>query len=118
MKASELRIGNLVKWNGNDYEVSLNTFYTEVSSNSMLEELSPIPLTEEWLVKLGFEFDVFYQKHSNGIICIYWLDKVCLVSWCKYHRQDLLRYKYPEYVHELQNLYFALKGEELTIKQD
>ena len=79
-------------------------------------EFEPIPLTEEILLKCGFEFDIFYQKLTNGTMCIYWCDKICLLSWCKSHRDDILRHEYPKYLHQLQNLYFALTNEELQIE--
>lgn len=89
---------------------------TSLCSFVSINKLSGIPLTEEILVKAGFEFDIFYQKHTNGTLCIYWVNKVCLVSWCKSHREDILRHQYPEYVHELQNLFYWLTKQELQIE--
>ena len=119
MKAEELRIGNWVFDQDGD-ETQIEELSPVLKHGEYrwqwLNNLNPIPITEEWLVKFGFEFDIFYQKHTNGTLCVYWVDKICLVSWCKAHREDILRYEYPKYVHELQNLVFALTGNELTIK--
>jgi hypothetical protein len=73
----------------------------------------PIPITEKWLLKLGAKklsdnfFDIGYLKfkiHSHQ----YGID---------FHfGNGGKHYIKPHYVHSLQNLYFALTGEELTIK--
>lgn len=75
-----------------------------------LEDLQPIPLTEELLLKCGFEEhdNVFHSElfiYNNGNLTIIADDynnvgktiKVC-------------------YLHQLQNLYFALMGTELEIQ--
>lgn len=115
IQVNELRIGNYYDHNGE---------YKQATPNTILEVweaertwCKPIEITEEWIKNFGFEFDIFYQRLSNGKICIDWYDKICSLSWCKAHRDDILRYEYPKYVHQLQNLYKALTGEELTIKQ-
>jgi hypothetical protein len=111
MTANELRIGNLVL-DGKNRIVEVDSI-TELGINIEHDSLTlffepfnpfgdednndvikPIPLTEEWLLKFGFE-------------CVYTLDRSFQHLDCEY---DL------EYVHQLQNLYFALTGEELTIK--
>jgi len=68
---------------------------------------TPIPLTEEWLLKFGFDNKCYEVIYDNTLGCynfaVYNMggDKVVCAS--------------PEYVHQLQNLYFALSGEELTM---
>lgn len=82
--------------------------------------VNPIPLTEEWLEKLGFKKNQ-QRVGTAGAECVpfdYTVD-----GW---HRSDIVikdfQLAYPifnvelQYVHQLQNLYFALTGEELTIK--
>ena len=86
----------------------------------------PIPLTEEWMIKLPFEPD----SDANG-----WQMKIsehAFLWWGKYERVIRLvftevDYSYPlylrsptfhlQFVHQLQNLFFALTGEELMIKE-
>jgi len=125
MKAEELRLGNLVsnmnpRHNdsiltiesiGDNHEV--NVFYRKY----LLSELEPIPLTEEWLLKFGFEFhtnancqNFYYAK--DAFICIRADEDF---EWFRYYNGDF--YHELKYVHQLQNLYFALTGEELTLKQ-
>lgn len=92
-----------------------------------LSDLQPIPLTEEWLLKLGFECiaDCIDQKtfalknrKSNYYYAVI-LDHEEIVL----ERKDINGYytiiwdeRYFQYVHQLQNLYFALTGEELKLK--
>lgn len=111
MKASELRIGNWVKIKdskGICTTVTKSTFDCDVDVF-----YKPIPITEKWLLKLGAKklsdnfFDIGYLKfkiHSHQ----YGID---------FHfGNGGKHYIKPHYVHSLQNLYFALTGEELTIK--
>lgn len=89
------------------------------SSLELYENLEPIPLTEEWLLKFGFEEFEYHIK--NNLI---WYKKWPLPIFYgsngfeKYLIHDLGgRFVVLKYVHQLQNLYFALTGEELKLKQ-
>lgn len=87
-------------------------------------ELNPIPLSEEWLVKFGFEeLPKTTQHHadmkSNYHCPVLWLNEYTyLASNAKTPTGYLFLNNYRidcKYVHQLQNLYFALTGKELTI---
>ena len=111
IKANELRIGNCVKLNNSDTTLVPRDFQRYCKSFGIFEEFEPIELTEEWLLKAGFErlfptgstyslrdFNVS-DFGENGI----------------YH-YDV---KQPiKYVHQLQNLYFAMTGEELVFSTE
>ena len=118
MKANNFRIGNYLKWKDNISAICLITedsldlekgyfYYNDILISN--KELKPIPLTEEWLLNFGFKFDTpFYRndtfqakKDSDGFLV--------------YQFSDFLRRTY--YVHQLQNLYFALTGQELDFNQ-
>ena len=126
MKASELRLGNLVsnmnpRHNdsvltiesiGDNHEV--NVFYRKY----LLSELEPIPLTEEWLLKFGFSCEV--KIGGDGIeFRVYHFDVLTFNTnhlwWYKVQR---INDTPLEYVHQLQNFYFALTGKELTLKSE
>jgi hypothetical protein len=122
--ANELRIGNLVKWEeyilpikSIDYEsvyVKLNEelriIYKTKYLYLFINELEPVPLTEERLLKFGFEKDVTEYNICWFLNHVY----IWFVDGEYINELDL-----PiKYVHQLQNLYFALKGEELTLKED
>jgi hypothetical protein len=57
MTANELRIGNLILDEDSNimYRVDLNFFHDLCSGGFLMDDLIPIPLTDEWLVKFGFE---------------------------------------------------------------
>ena len=122
MKETELRIGNIVEIIHIDYGRKINAInvYDLVSIHEESESLSfhPIPLTEEWVKKFGFESDfdrilpyqIGYKK--NGII----LDSNFILT-VEGRESDLHSLgKELKFVHELQNLYFALTEEELTLQ--
>ena len=114
MKANELRIGNLI--DRQDYickvtkieEGGIITEPLEYKGEMFVKQgVEPIPLTEEWLVKFGF------KKGSKGWFKTYSHKTEVSVITCKF---NFYMYKHIcNYVHQLQNLYFALTGEELTI---
>lgn len=64
-----------------------------------------IPLTDKWLKKLGFEYVKEHESWGNGKIGVFFIEGE--VSY------NIARMKN---VHQLQNLYFALTGEELEVK--
>jgi len=124
MKASELRIGNLIKGKSPEkkvYEepVELNEYYFLLFLNNMMD-VEPIPLTEEWLLKFGFD-KVGIALTSIAIAplnlpCTFNLPntpfsfcqgKLILTTGTGDFCVNI------EYVHQLQNLYFVLTGEEL-----
>jgi hypothetical protein len=113
MKASEFRIGNWIyipqtKTNEQIGSIEENGRFTTKnykSSYSSIECLEPIPLTEEWLLKFGF------KNNRLGLF-----DCIKVVEDIGFHISFIQRHlKEVQYVHQLQNLYFALTGEELTI---
>jgi len=166
MKVQDLRLGNYVQFNDDEDNGGLWLSPTEITGilshvgevdissdkvnnlrlnqRILLERLEPIPLTEEWLKRLGFEW-VENKHYCNkkqwtlqvtGLTCENgdinkdetWFDGIGDYSWlpnstkpktmvvntlCKgnYVCNSLI------YVHQIQNLYFALTGEELTIKK-
>jgi hypothetical protein len=118
MRAEELRIGNLIKGHYDDksdivkvigYDPWENFIWAEGSLNpEFYEEFSPIPLIEEWLVKFGFKFSEPFQwwYHDKFEFTI---DEGGESKFeCSCHPITT--------VHQLQNLYFTLTGQELTIK--
>ena len=116
MKANELRIGNWVNYfdDGNCSRISvLDHYYCHLNDASSIDYLmiKPIQLTEEWLLKFGF------PEHKSTMDLL-WNYSVCLE---RRHNElfvvnlDNIHVYQIEYVHELQNLVFALTGKELEI---
>ena len=141
IKANELRIGNFVSVN-KGFEMLVHSIFQDdtlyldfipplVNEADVWEvdagDVSPIELTEEWLLKLGFECiaDCIDQKtfalknrKSNYYYAVI-LDHEEIVL----ERKDINGFyiiiwdeRYFQYVHQLQNIYFALTGEELQLK--
>lgn len=125
MKASELRIGNFVMDRGGkvllidhwEYENKISEKRVDGLQpfTEFVEYLQPIPLTEEWLLKFGFK-KLFTLAHQDSC---YRIDLFRIDLFGEYF--DLWHDNHPiisiEYVHQLQNLYFALTNKELTYEQ-
>jgi hypothetical protein len=68
-----------------------------------------IPITEEWILKLGFikdEILEFYRNDKSNSTIIIDYDFICLLGYSHVK---------IKYVHQLQNLYYALTQRELTV---
>lgn len=115
--ANELRIGNWVVYDGGLHEIdaiwsyAINLKY--VAGGIELKKISPIPLTPEILDKCGF------IKTGNEGECINCNRGILYI---KFDHIGLVEYRIGElwfttvhYLHQLQNLYWCLCGEELQI---
>jgi len=131
MEKSELRIGNFVNAyinasTGKVYSLikvtclHMNTLEGEQNVTYPYNLIEPIHITEEWLFKFGFKrndntkvSDSFYwimvggsQLHINPDNGVVWI-----------HRDENI-FNNPclvKHVHQLQNLYYALTGVELSV---
>src|SRR5574343_389431 len=109
--ANELRIGNWVK---------IGQFYTTICFiNGDEDYFEPIPLTPEIFEKAGFKYDEGMESYdlftSSGLISIatdysFFIGDNHLECGFAGGNKSLVKY-----LHQLQNLYFALTGEELQI---
>ena len=109
MDIKNLRVGNWVEIIQPNKDV-----YTTIQPSCFTVEIEkfykPIPLTEEWLLKFGFrteesscfELDDININTSRELMWVY--------TKCK----NNIEIEMPEFVHQLQNLYFALTGKELA----
>ena len=119
LKATDFRINNLVqddlgnllkvkKLDGEDITLKVvdrSKFPLEVGWKPY-----PIPLTEEWLFKFGFKLVESHDDH------LYYLEETDFSLNRSFQFNNYYKRIELKYVHQLQNLYFALTGEELTIK--
>ena len=82
--------------------------------------IEPIPLTEEWLLKFGYNCsnDVFEKNNKNYFLGNeeYWIQEHTEVNDFVFFGYDNSISVSIKHVHQLQNLYFALTGEELILK--
>lgn len=142
MKTTELRLGNYITdgtfqysvvginfdesiWGSidkvvNHVKAETEDYYKQGDYHLNIENVQPIPLTEEWLLKFGFEKVIhayvmgIHNRIFSGLMKFQFdrLLQMWVFSVGKY--KDITRI---EYVHQLQNLYFALTGDELEIKE-
>ena len=138
INARELRLKNLVFESNNvvciegiktDNDIDLSVFPEDDHSRWWTQEpnnIDPIPLTPEWLQKLGFEKRVLNGIRIGSYDTIdwdveYYIDNILLLKQLsqQYDRFQSANkpYRFIQYVHQLQNLYFALTGTELTVRQ-
>lgn len=121
MNIHELRIGNYIyqyteiinigSLQSNFYGVSIN------GSGIDTDIFTPIHLTEEWLLKFGFTVNHFdrnrFDEPNDGgnhyHVMPYKSHYVFRCAGCSLAEIHS--------IHQLQNLYFALTGDELCIKQ-
>ena len=126
LSANELRIGNYLQ--GYPLDIPKIGLYhdgvTKITSYGIMmiesgniTSFLPIPLTPEILEKCGFEWSIYHQAwHKQGFVFDlsersvggFWIHK------SRIHSEIIC----PEikHIHQLQNLYFSLTGEELTFK--
>jgi len=132
MEANELRIGNLVfdDHSGRMIVSAINPYdgmYNHESgvylckNNNLpsgyyfLKDIRPIELTEDWLIMFGFEnigsvykigeLNALNNRDLELVLCT----EDNIISYNDYLHPIL-------YVHQLQNLYFAITGKELITK--
>jgi hypothetical protein len=121
MKSTELRIGNWVKGIGLNVQWDIEgvkyDFIYSLGQWRHLSVFEPIPLTEEWLLKFRFELiNNDYWQSRNSELKLHWtVNKNKMIP--EFNEKRLVIGYDFEHVHQLQNLYFALTGEELTIDE-
>lgn len=122
MEVKELRIGNRIDFKVDSLkEIYTNGVITEISEKYVHingvripnSALVPIKLTEKHLIKFGGKEN--YERYFIGLLCIHYDWDENGNKWFYYCPDTLPNIKI-KYVHQLQNLYFALTGEELTNK--
>ena len=133
MKATELRIGNwfysTAKGRNEQFEKHHFCSHNDSSVESYyIEECAePIPLTEEWLQRFGAKFELV-ENYYRYFILDYNVWQHYHISKAMPNMKDNLLWSFIvknndgksyelysiTYVHQLQNLYFALTGKELT----
>lgn len=135
IKATELRIGNLVYCYSYNQLVKVAAIYlwkeeiaiktaTEIQDGVYDRNINPIPLTEDWLKRFGANVVTENKDGSKN----YWSKEHDFSVDVETHIlangiETLYRYRISGsertiplvHVHKLQNLHFELKGKELTL---
>ncbi|WP_185260330.1 hypothetical protein [Elizabethkingia anophelis] len=129
MNPAELRIGNYIEYNkcilpiigiaspkpvdGRFADKWVIELLCNGFINATLDQLIPIPLTEEWLLKLGF-IDEALECRNERIHKTYRSGELILDE--RFILMDIDTKVEVKYIHQLQNLFYALTGEELKLQ--
>ena len=135
MKSNELRIGNWVNSNGEDHQENAliaSICREEVGFKSgdygLIETIDGIPLKEDWLLKHGFFVENFDYSIPISDCKVVWLTlipqdeectaySVCVTQTDEDEDDQNVFLSDISYVHQVQNLYFALTGNELKYEE-
>lgn len=125
MTTQELRIGNYVKLT---YMVEVTAisndgdcYYTPIDQEEYLDEFTdirhfePIPLTPEVLEACGFEYDesnIKWKINKNSKFEFAWGEECGTQFNYSVCRRGV---SHVNFLHQLQNLYYSLTGQELQI---
>jgi hypothetical protein len=128
MTANELRVGNLLQGDTiqnvnqgiySDGVMQITGFGIHQIETGLIK-LNPIPLTKDWLIRFGWIYNnetKTFEKYPNGDPRLHLIYVPTNNSWTMFNFVlKAMIAKRIWYVHQLQNIYFALIGEELTIK--
>lgn len=128
MNQKDLRLSNLVKDHlGRTLQVTGlkdDNVYLALSNGENIryniKTIQPISITEEWLLKFGFTYNgwdydlngfTFHAQGKDDDGSFYNTEFYILRKEIK----TLISFR-VQYIHQLQNIYFALTERELTIK--
>jgi len=87
-----------------DSSASINLQYGDETFSQFDEFIQPIPLTEKWLLNFGLDKDWMPEFEYGVRVTLSQNDRAY-----SFKRSDIK----IDYVHQLQNIWFSLTGEEL-----
>lgn len=130
LSEKELRIGNLLQWEdesedvviiiGIDVEGESCSIATNRNELAELDEFKPILLTQEWLLRFGFEcedkLNWWNLPKGNPYTSCHLMQFANGWGWFMSfdNKEENCLVKGFEFVHQLQNLYWELTETELT----
>lgn len=120
LQAKDLRINNLLYYKHTEEIVEVELIHkkhfdcrTKQGTFIPNGSYEPIPLSEDWLLKLGFEkIAGAYILNNGDFEMVYNEDHISLIVEGQWLTTKINN------VHNVQNLYYYIKGEELTIKDN
>lgn len=134
MKAEELRLNNWVLSLGKD-GIWYNSKISKIEVQNIIvgvgfkRKLKPIPLSEDILLKCGFEKILTFNewrrnkilKHEHFNFPLYEHEKINMYLYpffggnFLFYNGCTMNVSHIPYLHQLQNLYYAITGKELEI---
>lgn len=124
INANDLRIGNWVKLLQTDIfiQIGLSNFYEmydheQNDDYTYCEHLIPIPLSPEILEKCGFKKkeNISYSSGMPTPFMVFRIDDFTFNTHQELWWYNGVLKNQPKYIHQLQNLYFSLTGQELKV---
>lgn len=135
----ELRIGNYLEYDGKIVHVTMLSMdiddeyeeqicFCELGktnnekggwNRAICNRLNRIPITHNWLIKLGAENEVYDEQwvlYRIGFFLFKLHQEYGLCQWGAEKQEILLGTVHYKYIHQLQNLIFALSGMELKLQ--
>ena len=119
---NEIRIGNFVIWRNNDQVFPIEIEHFQMQQfweHIRCADIVGIPLTSEILEKCGFVKGEIQSGFTRMLVREYRTEmqgvfpgQYCIMLYASVPYTLYRRFKY---LHELQNLFFAITGEELKI---
>lgn len=130
MIANELRMGNVVTFNDNEELIVTSIFEKGIHDKNYngydYGDLRPIKITNEWLLRFGFiecsgKYGEYFKCSKLDGFRIWFFENEYTNCWQigrkDYDKDDtVFIHGNVKTIHQLQNLYFALTGEELKTK--
>lgn len=117
IEIKEIRQGNYLHRRGNNELVQIKDTETYIKVSRCPQIYNPIPIDEEWLLKLGFNTfgDELCLKLGHRFFLVF--DTCGFGIFTENTDTDekaAVLHEHIKYIHQIQNLYHALTGEELT----
>lgn len=114
---NELRIGNYASfksmWSRKISEISGSHVDFGLNGLYPIDDIYPVPLNEIILEKSGFLFDKNRRSSHFDKFTIVHNTGISGSGWHVFFNENGIQVFY--YLHQLQNLYFSITGEELTV---
>jgi hypothetical protein len=126
LKANELRIGNLLKRNGIVVTIDGRSIFDIWDDDGIVKlGYEPIEITENLLLKMGFTKDgLFKNEYVFTLGKFFFSFNNHMIYLINGYEGDVLNYvgseitdgdNYIKHIHQVQNVYYSLTNEELTI---
>jgi hypothetical protein len=118
MKASDFRIGNYIYYFGVLEVVDINFLIALEEKRAINQEIiigpQPAKINDDWLIRLGFYVWIgeYWWKYPDNCFELHPSENGYYLS---INLNEYITGEPIHYVHQLQNLYFALYQKELTI---
>lgn len=108
---NDLRVGNAFVQKGSNF-VEFATIQDLVAISEGRKIVEGVPLTEGWLIRFGFEFRFLHERIKIYSLGEFQYRDSRYKRGLTHRKLGVLRNKI-HYVHELQNLHYALTKREL-----